>query len=60
VTVCKVVCAEQPHGMMMSPMMRGVNAGGYYPGPYEVSNHCVADSDYNNNNNGLFGIAAKA
>jgi len=30
-----VLCAnEQPPGMMMSPMMRGMNAGGYYPGPY--------------------------
>jgi len=35
VTLCVVY--EQPPGMMMSPMMRGVNTGGYYPGPYDVS-----------------------
>ena len=33
-----MLCAyEQPPGMMMSPMMRGMNSGGYYPGPYDVS-----------------------
>lgn len=28
-----------PPGMMMSPMMRGVNTGGYYPGPYDSQNY---------------------
>jgi len=37
----------------MSPMMRGMNTGGYYPGPYEVSHtrfmstaHCVVGLNF--------------
>jgi len=56
--VCKqvihVLClCEQPPGMMMSPMMRGVNSAGYYPSPYDVSrltsftaNHCIQLRDF--------------
>ena len=32
-----MLCCVQLPGMMMSPMMRGVNNAGYYPNPYEAS-----------------------
>ena len=35
--MCVCVWNVQPPGMVMSPVMRGMNAGGYYPGPYDVS-----------------------